>query len=117
MVRSKSYQNEKRVLTLHYLGHRLGKTIEEQFTEKAKAAGLSEEEAKFAFNQNMMSGGVLSQDPKHFSKEYGHRWLVSAYEAGDVVLHSSYAVMPTAIEMFSIEKLWLTKCFRSMRQL
>jgi hypothetical protein len=50
------------------------------------------EEAKNAFNQNMMSGGVLTEGPKAFGEEYHKRWLVSEYEAGDVVIHSSYAV-------------------------
>lgn len=46
----------------------------------------------------MMSSGLLTQDPKRFGEEHGQRWLVSAYEAGDVVLHSSYAVpIPTEV--------------------
>lgn len=90
--------------------------IEQQFTDRAKSAGLSEEEAKFAFNQNMMSGGLLSQNPKRFGDEHGHRWLVSAYEAGDIVLHSSYAVF-AAIEKSTQHKVfWLTRYFRFTHQ-
>ncbi|RAH40569.1 uncharacterized protein BO95DRAFT_375240 [Aspergillus brunneoviolaceus CBS 621.78] len=73
-------------------GHVLGRATEGQFTSKAQAAGLSEEEAKTAFNQNMMSNGMLSQDPRHFGEEHQRRWLVSAYEAGDVVFHDSYMI-------------------------
>lgn len=46
----------RRIKTEQLPGHKLGAEIEEEFTEKAKAAGLSEEEAKFAFNRNMMHG-------------------------------------------------------------
>ncbi|KAL7940589.1 hypothetical protein V8C42DRAFT_349404 [Trichoderma barbatum] len=46
------------------LSHELGKKIEQEFTEKAKATGLTDEEAKFAFNKNTMSGGVLTQGQK-----------------------------------------------------
>lgn len=53
---------------------------------------MSAEEAKFAFNSNMMATGLLSEYPAQFAKEHGHRWLTSAYEAGDVVLHKPHAV-------------------------
>lgn len=53
---------------------------------------MTQEEAKYAFNQNMMSSGLLADGPKEFGKEHGRRWLITEYEAGDVVLHSSYAV-------------------------
>lgn len=39
-----------------------------------------------------MSGGVLSQGSIAFGSEQGKRWLVTAYEVGDVVLHNSYMV-------------------------
>lgn len=73
-------------------GHTLGSEIEEQFTQKAKASGLTDEEAKNAFNQNMMSGGLLADGPSEFGKRHGRRWLLTEYEAGDVVLHNAYAV-------------------------
>lgn len=73
-------------------GHTLGAEIEQEFTKKAKAAGLTDEEAKSAFNQNMMAGGLLSDGPLQFAKQYNRRWLLTAYEAGDVVLHNAYAV-------------------------
>lgn len=70
----------------------MGSELEEDFTQKAKSAGLSDEDAKSAFNQNMMSGGLLADGPAEFSKTHKRRWLVTAYEAGDVVLHNAYAV-------------------------
>jgi phytanoyl-CoA hydroxylase len=65
---------------------------EDDFTAKAKQAGMTEEEAKYAFNSNMMSTGLLSEYPAEFAREHGRRWLTSAFEAGDVVLHKPHAV-------------------------
>lgn len=72
---------------------------------------MSDEEAKNAFNQNMIAGGMLSNGksfvftaqltkisltipsgPAEFGKFYDRRWLATDYEAGDVVLHNAYAV-------------------------
>lgn len=66
--------------------------MEEAFFTKAKQAGLTDEEAKSAFNSNMMSTGLLSEFPTEFAREHGRRWMVSAYEAGDVVLHKPHMV-------------------------
>lgn len=70
----------------------MAEKIEAEFTEKAKASGLSEEEMKSAFNRNMMDTGLLAEGPAEFGQQYGHRWLASAFEAGDVVLHQPFAV-------------------------
>lgn len=78
-------------------GHNIGANFEKEFTERAKATGLSDEETKNAFNRNMMGGGLLSDAPAGFAKEYNRRWLLTDYEAGDVVLHNSYAVSPLKI--------------------
>lgn len=53
---------------------------------------MTEEEAKNAFNQNMMSGGGLTDGPRQFGLKNDKKWLVSSYEAGDVVLHNAYTV-------------------------
>ena len=53
---------------------------------------MTDEEAKNAFNQNMMSGGLLADGPAEFGRQYKRRWLLTGYEAGDVVLHNAYAV-------------------------
>jgi phytanoyl-CoA hydroxylase len=42
-----------------------------------------------------MSTGFLSSYPAEFSKHHGRRWLVSSFEAGDVVLHDPFAVSPS----------------------
>ena len=73
-------------------GHTLGAEIEADFTVKAKAAGLTDEEAKNAFNRNMNGGGMLADGPLEFGKQHNRRWLLTEYEAGDVVLHNPYAV-------------------------
>lgn len=73
-------------------GHTLGGELERDFTKKAGEAGMSEEEARNAFNQNMMSGGLLADGPKEFGRQVGRKWLLTAYEAGDVVLHTPYTV-------------------------
>jgi hypothetical protein len=73
-------------------GHTLGSEIERDFTTKAEASGMTEEEAKNAFNQNMMSGGLLADGPAEFGRQHKRRWLLTEYEAGDVVLHNAYAV-------------------------
>ena len=78
-------------------GHTLGAEQEVAFTEKAKASGLTEEEARNAFNQNMMSTGLLSEGPKEFAETFNKKWLVAAYEAGDVVLHNSFAIHASTI--------------------
>lgn len=53
---------------------------------------MTDEEAKSAFNQNMIHGGMLSNGPAEFGRQHGHKWLVGAYEAGDVALHDSYMI-------------------------
>lgn len=73
-------------------GDQLGQKIEEDFSRKAKAAGMSDKEMRNAFNANMMSSGFLCAGPAEFARRYGKRWLVSAYEAGDVVLHTPHMV-------------------------
>jgi phytanoyl-CoA hydroxylase len=74
------------------LGDKIGLALEEAFYTKAKAAGMTDEEAKSAFNTNMMATGLLSEFPCEFARDNGRRWLVSAYEAGDVVLHKPHMV-------------------------
>lgn len=74
------------------IGDSVGRKIEDDFTVKAKQAGLSDEEARSAFNSNMTANALLSDAPAEFAKEHGRRWLVAAYEAGDVVLHKPHMV-------------------------
>ncbi|KAJ5946567.1 Phytanoyl-CoA dioxygenase [Penicillium verhagenii] len=71
------------------VGDGIGVDLEQAFFKRAKEAGMSDEEAKNGFNANMMATGLLSEFSAEFAREHGRRRLVSAYEAGDVVLHRS----------------------------
>lgn len=85
------------------VGDSVGLKYEEEFTNKAKQAGMTEEETRSAFNNNMMSTGLLSEYPAEFAKEHGRRWLASSFEAGDVVLHKPHAVCRfDSLEVFDI---------------
>jgi phytanoyl-CoA hydroxylase len=78
-------------------GDAIGRQIEDEFTKKAHEAGFTEEELRSAFNRNMMSTGLLSENPAEFSRQNNRRWLVTEYEAGDVVLHKPHAVRTTSV--------------------
>ncbi|KAI0105364.1 hypothetical protein F4776DRAFT_475421 [Hypoxylon sp. NC0597] len=78
-------------------GHALGREIEKNFYDLAKETGLTEEEARNAFNRNMMGGGLLAEGPREFGETYARRWLVTEYEAGDVVLHTPYTIHASTI--------------------
>ncbi|KAJ5246882.1 hypothetical protein N7468_001865 [Penicillium chermesinum] len=78
-------------------GDSLGIELEQNFFRAAKAAGLSDEEAKNAFNSNMMATGLLSEFPAGFALEHGRKWLMSAYEAGDVVLHKPHMIHASTV--------------------
>ncbi|KAM0326493.1 hypothetical protein ACHAPQ_007676 [Fusarium lateritium] len=75
----------------------LGAEIEGDFAKKAKEAGMSDEEMRNAFNSNMMSTGFLADGPADFGKQHGRKWLVSEYEAGDVVFHTPHMIHASTI--------------------
>ncbi|KAK1764190.1 putative phytanoyl hydroxylase protein [Phialemonium atrogriseum] len=77
--------------------HELGREIEDGFYEKATETGLTEDEAKNAFNRNMMGGGLLADGPREFGESHGRRWLVTEFEAGDVMLHTPYTIHASTI--------------------
>ncbi|KAA8646938.1 hypothetical protein EYZ11_005679 [Aspergillus tanneri] len=72
----------------------LGEAIENDFT--ARAAGMTPEERISPYNMNMMAGGMISPSPQDLSETYPeyrpHTWLVTNYEAGDVVFHHPYSI-------------------------
>jgi hypothetical protein len=45
----------------------------------------------------MLSTGLLSDGPKEYSDTFSRRWLVTSYEAGDVVLHNPFAIHASTI--------------------
>lgn len=79
-------------VSLTAAGDAVGTKLEEDFTAKAKQAGMTDDQAKYAFNDNMASTGLLSEYPAEFARQNGRRWLTSSFEAGDVVLHKPHAV-------------------------
>ncbi|KAJ5489313.1 hypothetical protein N7539_004203 [Penicillium diatomitis] len=77
----------------------IGINIEKEFFAKAKQSGMTDEEARSAFNSNMMATGLLSETPAAFAQEHSRRWLVSAYEAGDVVLHKPHMIHASTLNL------------------
>ncbi|KAM0558012.1 hypothetical protein ACHAPJ_005179 [Fusarium lateritium] len=76
----------------------LGQDLEEGFNRKAREGGMSEEERIDAFNKNMMSNGFLELGPIKFTKDNGgRRWLLTEYEAGDVVFHKPHMIHSSTI--------------------
>ncbi|KAM0283977.1 hypothetical protein ACHAQH_002172 [Verticillium albo-atrum] len=73
-------------------GDQLGRVTEEEFAQKARLAGMDDEEMRSAYNANMMSCGFLCDGPRDFGRRYQKRWIVSDYEAGDVVLHTPHMI-------------------------
>ncbi|KAL3472612.1 hypothetical protein BJX99DRAFT_249581 [Aspergillus californicus] len=78
-------------------GHDIGEQTEREFMERAKAAGMTEQETKDAYNANMMAGGLLDVGPARYAKKFGRKWLLTGYEAGDVVFHNPYALHASCI--------------------
>ena len=73
----------------------LGRRIEANFTKLAET--LTPEEKVSAFNVNMEKYGQLSQNASEFHQQYQssdnqRAWLVTGYEAGDVVFHDPYTI-------------------------
>ncbi|KAK5800309.1 hypothetical protein VI817_002521 [Penicillium citrinum] len=72
----------------------LGQYVENDYTKRAES--FTEQEKISAFNVNMLDGGMIASSPQNFQamhSEYGeHRWLVTDYEAGDVVFHDPYSI-------------------------
>ena len=71
----------------------LGREIEDEFSTRAEV--LPEEERVSAFNAHMGEFGYLSVDAGSFHRESASgkgKWLISGFEAGDVVFHDPYMV-------------------------
>ncbi|RAH75681.1 phytanoyl-CoA dioxygenase family protein [Aspergillus aculeatinus CBS 121060] len=56
------------------------------------AGDLTDEERVSAFNKNMNDGGFLSRDTVSYGKGEDRRWLITEYEAGDVIFHDPFLV-------------------------
>ncbi|CAL5866347.1 uncharacterized protein PFLUO_LOCUS555 [Penicillium psychrofluorescens] len=72
----------------------LGHAIENDFN--TRAAAMTQEERISAFNVNMMDGGMIAASPQQLQEMHSasgvHKWLITNYEAGDVVFHNPYSI-------------------------
>lgn len=68
----------------------IGKTTEEEFARNAE--NLSDEERVSVFNKNMNDGGFLSRDTVKYGEQLNRKWLITEYEAGDVIFHNPFMV-------------------------
>ncbi|EGU76138.1 hypothetical protein FOXB_13344 [Fusarium oxysporum f. sp. conglutinans Fo5176] len=70
--------------------------------------GMTEEERIDAFNKNMMSNGFLELGPIKFLEDNGGgRWLLTEYEAGDVVFHKPHMIHASTINRDSENRIRL----------
>jgi ectoine hydroxylase-related dioxygenase (phytanoyl-CoA dioxygenase family) len=67
-----------------------GRQLEAEFA--ARNASLSPEERLSAYNKNMSVTGGIGRDLSALAERYQARWLVADYEAGDMVVHTSYTI-------------------------
>jgi ectoine hydroxylase-related dioxygenase (phytanoyl-CoA dioxygenase family) len=67
-----------------------GRQMEAEFA--ARSTTLSPEERLNAYNKNMSATGGIGKDLSALATRYNTRWLVAHYEAGDMVIHSSYII-------------------------
>ncbi|RAK99624.1 phytanoyl-CoA dioxygenase family protein [Aspergillus ibericus CBS 121593] len=68
----------------------IGRQTEAEFTRKA--TNLTDEERVSAFNKNMSDGGSLSRDTVAYGENAQRKWLITEYEAGDVIFHDPFLV-------------------------
>ena len=97
----------------------LGREIEDDFTRRAET--LSPEERVNAFNVNMEKYGQLSQNAAEFHEKYQNGeeqrvWLVSGYEAGDVVFHDPYMIHTSTFNECPQGKIRLSTDLRFYRE-
>jgi ectoine hydroxylase-related dioxygenase (phytanoyl-CoA dioxygenase family) len=67
-----------------------GRQMEAEFA--ARNANLSPEQRVSAYNKNMSATGGIGKDLSALVNRYKTRWLVADYEAGDMVVHTSYMI-------------------------
>jgi len=67
-----------------------GRKMEADFA--AHSLAFSPEERLNAYNKNMSATGGIGKDLSALVSRYNTRWLVADYEAGDMVIHTSYMI-------------------------
>ncbi|KAH8427731.1 phytanoyl-CoA dioxygenase family protein [Aspergillus melleus] len=68
----------------------IGQQTEAEFARNA--SNLTDEERVSAFNKNMNDGGFLSRDTVSYGQKAQRKWLITEYEAGDVIFHDPFLV-------------------------
>lgn len=68
----------------------IGKATEDEFARNA--SNLTDAERVSAFNKNMSDGGFLSRDTVEYGHNVQRKWLITEYEAGDVIFHNPFMV-------------------------
>jgi ectoine hydroxylase-related dioxygenase (phytanoyl-CoA dioxygenase family) len=68
----------------------IGRQMEAQFA--VRNAELPPQERLSAYNKNMSITGGIGKDLSALVSRYSTRWLVADYEAGDMVIHTSYTI-------------------------
>ena len=90
--------------------HTQGIKIEKEFS--IKNANLSKEEQINAFNKNMTEGGWISKDFPNLADKFNTKWLVTNFEAGDILLHSPYLIHASTNNKSSKERIRLSTDIR-----
>lgn len=70
--------------------HAWGRQVEAEFTVLNQ--DLPVEERYSAFNKNMVDNGWVSRDLPSLAERLDTRWLCADYRAGDLVVHSAFAI-------------------------
>lgn len=90
-----------------------GRQMEAEFA--ARNATLSPEERVSAYNRNMSATGGIGKDLSALVKRYNTRWLVADYEAGDMVVHTSYMIHAATQNSSSENRMRLSTDIRYQR--
>ncbi len=90
-----------------------GRQMEAEFA--ARNAALSPEERLSAYNKNMSATGGIGKDLSVLVTRYNTRWLVADYEAGDMVVHTSYIIHAATQNNSSENRLRLSTDIRYQR--
>lgn len=90
-----------------------GRKMEAEFA--TRNANLSAEERVSAYNKNMSITGVIGKDLSTSVNRYHTRWLVADYEAGDMVVHTSYMIHAATQNVSSQNRMRLSTDIRYQR--
>jgi ectoine hydroxylase-related dioxygenase (phytanoyl-CoA dioxygenase family) len=90
-----------------------GRKLEADFA--AKSMDLSPAERLNAYNKHMSATGGIGKNLSVLVSRYNTRWLVADYEAGDMVIHTSYMIHAATQNMSAEGRLRLSTDIRYQR--